>query len=302
MEQLRVITKRNLMLYLRDKGAVFFSLLSMLIIIGLMVLFLGDAAIQNIQELLAQFPGHDTTTDETNARLFVLSWNFAGILSVNAVTVTLSALSSMIKDKTSGRIKSIYTAPVSRMVLALGYVLAAWAASVMICTLTLVITECYGVACGMEWFSVTEHIKLMGMILVNSFAYAAFMYVAAVLVRSEGSWSGFGTVVGTLVGFLGGIYLAIGQLSQSVGRIMKCTPVIYGTSMFRQVMTEQIMEKTFDGIPEEAEKAYREVMGIDLFVFDQKVSVGMSFAVLLIFGVIFLMIGAACVKYGRKDC
>lgn len=83
---------------------------------------------------------------------------------------------------------------------------------------------------------------------------------------------------------------------------MKCTPVIYGTSMFRQVMTEQIMEKTFDGIPEEAEKAYREVMGIDLFVFDQKVSVGMSFAVLLIFGVIFLMIGAACVKYGRKDC
>ena len=50
MEQLRVITKRNLMLYLRDKGAVFFSLLSMLIIIGLMVLFLGDAAIQNIQE------------------------------------------------------------------------------------------------------------------------------------------------------------------------------------------------------------------------------------------------------------
>ena len=33
---------RNLKLYFKDKGAVFFSLLGVLIVIGLYILFLGD--------------------------------------------------------------------------------------------------------------------------------------------------------------------------------------------------------------------------------------------------------------------
>lgn len=299
-EQLRTITGRNLKLYLRDRGTVFFSLLSMLIVIGLMVLFLGDIQKENMIAMFQKFPGRDAAADEKNAGLLILSWTCAGILSINAVTVTLSALSSMIKDKASGRLNAIYTAPVSRLVIALGYVLAAWAASVMICMLTLLITEIYGVICGLEWFSAVTHLQLIGMIMVNSFAYAAFMYVAAVLIQSEGAWSGLGTVIGTLTGFLGGIYLPIGQLSESVGNFMKCSPIIYGAAMFRDIMTKNILETTFADIPEEVTDTYREMMGIDLIVFDQKVTVGMSLALLLIFGVVFLMIGVAVVRHQKR--
>lgn len=299
-EQLRTITGRNLKLYLRDRGTVFFSLLSMLIVIGLMVLFLGDIQKENMIAMFQKFPERDAAADEKNAGLLILSWTCAGILSINAVTVTLSALSSMIKDKASGRLNAIYTAPVSRLVIALGYVLAAWAASVMICMLTLLITEIYGAICGLEWFSAVTHLQLIGMIMVNSFAYAAFMYVAAVLIQSEGAWSGLGTVIGTLTGFLGGIYLPIGQLSESVGNFMKCSPIIYGAAMFRDIMTKNILETTFADIPEEVTDTYREMMGIDLVVFDQKVTVGMSLALLLIFGVVFLMIGVAVVRHQKR--
>ena len=48
MRQFITLTGRNLKLYLRDKGAVFFSLLSMLIVIGLMVFFLGDMSVNSI--------------------------------------------------------------------------------------------------------------------------------------------------------------------------------------------------------------------------------------------------------------
>lgn len=299
-EQLRTITGRNLKLYLRDRGTVFFSLLSMLIVIGLMVLFLGDIQKENMISMFQEFPGRDTAADEKNAGLLILSWTCAGILSINAVTVTLSALSSMIRDKASGRLNAIYTAPVSRLVIALGYVLAAWAASVIICMLTLLITEIYGVICGLEWFSAVTHLQLIGMIMVNSFTYAAFMYVAAVLIQSEGAWSGLGTIIGTLTGFLGGIYLPIGQLSESVGNFMKCSPIIYGAAMFRNIMTKNILETTFTDIPEEVTDTYREMMGIDLVVFDQKVTVERSLALLLIFGVIFLMIGVVVVRYKKR--
>ena len=281
-EQLRTMTGRNLKLYLRDRGTVFFSLLSMLIVIGLMVLFLGDIQKENMISMFQEFPGRDTAADEKNAGLLILS------------------LSSMIKDKASGRLNAIYTAPVSRLVIALGYVLAAWAASVIICMLTLLITEIYGVICGLEWFSAVTHLQLIGMIMVNSFTYAAFMYVAAVLIQSEGAWSGLGTIIGTLTGFLGGIYLPIGQLSESVGNFMNCSPIIYGAAMFRDIMTKNILETTFTDIPEEVTNTYREMMGIDLVVFDQKVTVERSLALLLIFGVIFLMIGVVVLRYKKR--
>ena len=63
------LVKRNIRIYLRDRGAVFFSLLSMLIVILLMILFLGDMNISAITDMLSQLPGRDAEQDEKNARL-----------------------------------------------------------------------------------------------------------------------------------------------------------------------------------------------------------------------------------------
>ena len=43
MNSLLTLTSRNLKQYFRDKGAVFFSLLSMFIVIVLMFFFMGDS-------------------------------------------------------------------------------------------------------------------------------------------------------------------------------------------------------------------------------------------------------------------
>ena len=43
-------TKRNLKLYLRDKSSVIFSLLSVFIIIGLYVVFLGDVYTDDLSD------------------------------------------------------------------------------------------------------------------------------------------------------------------------------------------------------------------------------------------------------------
>lgn len=49
------LTKRNASLYFRDKMAVFSSMLSMIIIIGLMLIFLGDMYIDGLNEFLNLF-------------------------------------------------------------------------------------------------------------------------------------------------------------------------------------------------------------------------------------------------------
>ncbi|MBR1693698.1 MAG: ABC transporter permease [Lachnospiraceae bacterium] len=300
MRQFLVFTRRNLRIYFRDKGAVFFSFLSMLIIIGLMVFFIADAHVDSITQLLGAFEGRDPDMDKKNAELLILSWTCAGIISINAATVTLAVYTVMIKDRVQGKLSSIYTAPVSRTVITLGYVAAAWVASLIMCTLTLFITELYGVTKGLDALSLPVHLKLFGMIMVNSFVYAAIMYVMAALAKTEGAWSGLGTIVGTLIGFLGGIYIPLGTLSQTIARITKCTPAIYGTAMFRSVMSKDILEKTFDGVPDDVVESYRKMMGIDLELFDKAVSEGMQWTVLIAFGAVFMVLGVLLLKYGKK--
>lgn len=300
MAQFMAIMGRNLKMFFRDKGAVFFSLLSMIIVIGLMVFFLGDMNIEAITGILEEFPDRNVTSDEKNAELLVLSWTFAGILSINAVTVTLGVYSVMIKDKVNGKLISIYTSPVSRAAIATAYIATAWIGSVLICTITLFITEIYGCIKGMEAYSIMTHLQLLSMIMVNSFVYAALMYVVAGLAKTEGAWTGFGTVVGTLVGFLGGIYIPIGALSDAIGNILKCTPIIYGTAMFRSIMTKDILNTIFEGVPEEVVTEYRQTMGIDLEVFGKIMGITEEWLILLGCGIMFLVIGIYILKYSNK--
>ncbi|MDE7229569.1 MAG: ABC transporter permease, partial [Oscillospiraceae bacterium] len=281
------LTKRNMLLYFRDKGSVFMSLLSMLIILALMLFFLGDMSVENITEMLSELPGRDTSNDKANAELLVLAWTVAGIIPINSVMVALSALSSIIKDKTSGKINSIYTAPVSRLTIALSYISAACLVSVIICLVTLAVSEIILCTRGMAVFTFSEHFTIFGMICANSFTYSAIMYLFAVLVKSEGAWSGFGTIIGTLVGFLGGIYLPIGQLSEGLAGVMTCTPVIYGTAMFRSVMTSSITSITFADAPDIMTEEFRKVMGIDLEAFGSAVSPAVCVVVVIGFGILF---------------
>lgn len=294
------LTKRNLKIYFRDLGAVFFSLLTMLLVILLMVFFLGDMNIENITELLACYPGRDSVLDEKNAELLFFAWTGAGILSINAVTVTLAAYSGMIKDRASGRLNAIYTSSAGQFTIASSYVAAAWTASVIVCILTLLIVEIIGVWKGMEWFSAAQHLKLLAMIMINSFTYAAFMYLLSHVAKTEGAWSGVGTVIGTLVGFFGGIYIPIGGLSEIVGSVMKCTPVIYGSSMFRKIMTDTILTDALTGVPEAVIEEYRLAMGIDLAVGNRNISTFAEWCILLGCGTIFLILGAVILWKSKK--
>lgn len=300
MEQFMTLAGRNTKIYMRDKGAVFFSFLSAIIVICLMVFFLGDMNIDDILRVLEMFSDKGDAANKANAELLVLSWTCAGIISINAVTVSLAVYSGMIKDRVSGKLNAIYTAPVSRLRISLGYIVSAWAVSVFMCMLTLAITEAYCAAKGMAVYAPAVHVRLAALIMLNSFVYAALMYPLALLAKTEGAWSGFGTVIGTLVGFLGGIYIPIGTLSKGIAGAMKCTPIIYGTALFRSIMTQPVVEETFAGVPEAVVEEYRKAMGISLTISDYTLKPLDEWLILLGCGIIFLIIGMGMLKYGTK--
>lgn len=300
MTQYIQLVKRNLLMYLRDRGVVFFSLLSMVVVLCLMIFFLGDINIDVLTEKLAELPNRNIAEDETNAFLLILAWTIGGIVSVNSVMVTLSSYSAMIKDKNSKRSDAIYTAPVSRGVIALSYITSTCLSAVIMCMLTFTIAEVYFALKGGSLLSVVSHLKIVLMIIVNSFSYSAIMYLFATLVKTESAWSGFGTVIGALVGFFGGIYMPIGQLSPILQNVVKSTPIIYSTVMFRSIICKDMMDVIFKGVPAEIVNIYGETMGINIALFDTNISPLICCAILIASGIICLSLGMLVMNYRRR--
>ncbi|MBQ8184097.1 MAG: ABC transporter permease [Clostridia bacterium] len=300
MIQYTQLVKRNLLMYLRDKGVVFFSLLSMLVVLCLMVFFLGDINIGVLTDELSALPGRDAAKDEVDAYLLILAWTIGGIIPTNSVMVTLSSYSAMIKDKNSRRSDAIYTSPVNRTTIALSYITATCLASIIICILTLAFAELFFVIKGGNMLSLVSHFSVISMIVINSFSYSAIMYLFATLVKTESAWSGFGTVIGALVGFFGGNYMPIGQLAEPLQKIVKCTPIIYSTVMFRNVICKDTFDALFNGVPKEISEIYGNTMGISITLFEHNISPIICCVISVVTGCVCLASGMLVLKIKRR--
>lgn len=261
------LTRRNCMVFLRDRTAVFFSLLSMLIVLMLMGVFLGNMNVENITGTLEQYGGvRDLEQDKENATHLVQYWTLAGLMVVNALTVTLSVIGIMVTDANENKLESFFCAPVHRNVIALSYITTAVIIGMLFCMLTLGIALGYISATGGEMLSVSALVQIFGYTLMNVCIFAIIMYMLALFVKSSSAWGGIATVVGTLVGFVGAIYLPMGNLPSGVAEGLKCIPILHGTSLMRKVCCEQAIQTTFADIPQEVIDGYREYMGISVLM------------------------------------
>lgn len=299
MREVYYLVKRNALIYLRDKAAVFFSMLSMLIVLGLMAIFLGKMNSDDLVEILARFGERDTAADRENASYLIQLWTLAGILAVNSVTITLTVLGAMVQDETRHRMAAFYVSPVKRIKLSLGYILTAWMVGTFMCLLTLAVGETYFLIQGHSLLEASALFKLIGMITLNTLTYSALGYLLALFIHSDSAWSGMLTIIGTLVGFIGGIYLPLGTLGETLQNVLKCFPVLHGTAMMRRVCTDAAIAETFSGLPDIAEDTFRETMGITLFRNDTEISIPMQAAVLLGYAIIAILI-AAILNKNRK--
>lgn len=289
MREIYYLSARTVKMYLRDYVSVFFSILSMLIVLALMVVFLGKMNCENVVDALAQIGGvRDTAADEKNAAYLIQMWTLAGILEVNAVTITLTVMGNMVQDEARGRLACFFMAPVRRIQIALGYISAAWIVGTAMCALTLAVGELYMAVCKNPLLAAADWVNLLGMIALNTLVYASLSYLLALFIHSESAWSSIFTIIGTLVGFVGAIYLPMSMLPEGVGRVLKCMPMLHGAAMMRTVCVRDAAAKTFDGLPAVAGETFREQMGVTVF-WDRG---GVSTQITLTDQVLFLLICA----------
>ena len=119
--------------------------------------------------------------------------------------------------------------------------------------------------------------------------------------KSQNAFGTASTVVGTLIGFLTGVYIPVGSLPEAVQGIVKVFPVSYSASFFRTVMMRQPEAVSFDGAPQNVLQEFRHRDSALTFDFDGKeTTVAVCVAVMLAAAAVFCTLSVWRLSKKRK--
>ena len=270
-------TIRNLKVFFKDRASVFFSLLAVFIIIGLYALFLGDVWVGSFDEL----PG---------ARYVMDSWIMAGLLAVTSVTTTMGAYGIMVDDKYRKINKDFIASPIKNSALVGGYVISAIIIGITMSLITCILAEIYIIINGGHLMDLLTLLKVLGLIILSTVTNSSIILFLVTFFKSNNAFATASTIIGTVIGFLTGIYLPIGQLPDGVQWVIKIFPVSHAASLFRQVMMADSISKTFAGVPAEAVIDFEKLMGVKLFFGESEATPLLSLLILCGTAVIFYML------------
>lgn len=272
------LVQRNLKKYLRNKSTVFFSFLSVFIIIGLYGFFLGDMQVRNIQSVMGDVDG---------ISFMINSWIVAGLLCVSTITIPLTILGFFTDDTDKKIIDDFYATPVKRHQIVLGYVISSWVIGIIMVFFTLLLGEIYIVIKGGELLSLLSFIKVLGVISFSVISFSGFLFAMTIFIKSNAALNMFHTITGTTIGFLAGIYVPVGMLSGTIAVVIKLFPVAQSASIFRKIIMERPLEMIFENAPPSIVSAVRESFGVDLVIGDYFITTENMLLIILLFGVLF---------------
>jgi multidrug/hemolysin transport system permease protein len=109
--------------------------------------------------------------------------------------------------------------------------------------------------------------------------------------KTQNSFGVASTVMGSLIGFLMGIYVPIGVLPRAVQTVIKFFPISHAAALFRQVFMEVPMTASFAGAPPEMVEEFMTSLGVVYQIGDSTVGYGASVMILSATAVLFFALG-----------
>ena len=281
------LTKRNLKLFFRDRASVFFSLLTVLIIIALYAFFLGDMMVRNMED-----------AGISNAKVLTGSWVMAGLLTVISVTATLGALGTMVEDKSKRILNDFSASPLKRSSLIGGYMLSMFLIGMIMSVIALILAEAYIALSGGTVLPLASIAKILGCLALSVLSGGSIVFFMASFFKSQNAFGNANIVIGTLIGFLTGIYIPIGELPGAVQAVIKAFPPSHSGALLRQIMMDAPLKEAFAGAPAQALNEFRGAFGVTFSYGNQTASRAASLIVLLATAAVFC--GLALLNISRK--
>lgn len=296
MKQFRELTRRNIILFFKDKGMFFTSLITPAILLVLYATFLGNIYKDSFLSSLPE--GFTLAEDLING--LVGGQLMSSILAVSCVTVAFSSNMLMVQDKANGTIKDLSISPVKKSTLALSYYFATLISTLIICYAALTICLLYVSFIG--WFiSFADVMFLMLDVFLLVMFGTALSSIINFFLSSQGQIAAVGTIMSAGYGFICGAYMPISSFSSGLQKVVSFLPGTYGTSLVRNhSMNGAFREMKSVGMPDDAVEMIRDGIDCNLYFFDNKVNIPSMYIILAVTTIAFVGVYVALNALKRK--
>ena len=232
-------TKRNLLIYFKDVLAIFFSLLTSIIVFVLYLLFLKGTFVNALNDTMR---GLENIVNSADIEMFVNGILLAGILGSAMITVPYTCLQTIVKDKEAGVDSDICSTPLKRWKIILSYFTAssicAFIMNSIILTVGLVVLNFM----GDTHMTVANIAACYGIILLGSVSSTALFMVVMLLFKNSSTSTAFFGILTAASGFVIGAYIPLSQFSDGVQSFCNLFPASHISSMIKNVLLSGIAD------------------------------------------------------------
>ena len=281
------IVKRNMLNYFYDKTSIFFSMLSVLLLVVVYVFFLGQLQIDNIKDLVGDINGIEGLT---------LSWLVAGLVITSTVTVSMSTMSDIVLDRENKMFQDFYVAPINRRSIVFAYIISSIIITILMAFTTYTLGAIYIGLTSSIWIPIDGWLYMFLVIVMSSALFSSLSFVILSFVKTTSAAGTVNTLIGTLIGFFAGIYVPFGAFSESFQNIIQLNPAAQIVVLMRQIMTGPYVNQVFEGAPESAIFDYQRAYGISLNIFGNTITSFWIVVIGLIWIVGFIALGVFRLK------
>ena len=276
MSTVKMLFKRNIKLFFKDKAMFFTSLITPVILLVLYATFLLDVYTDIFHASLAGA----IEVSESLINGCVGGQLISSILAVSCVTVAFCSNMLMVQDKATGVAKDFKTSPVKQSALAVSYYLATLASTLIICFVATGICLLYIAAVG--WYmSALDVILLFADVILLVLFGTALSSIINFFLSTQGQISAVGTIVSSGYGFICGAYMPISQFGTGLQRVISFLPGTYGTSIIRNCTMRGVFEEMKNiGFPSEVVEKIRDSVDCNLYFFGNEVELPVMYLIL----------------------
>lgn len=234
------LTKRNMLVYLRDKATVFFSLLSPLIILFLYLMFLKQNYVDSVNSVI-KGAGIEAFITQSQVDGFVNSWLISGILASSCITVPLSSLTLIVTDKETQKDYDLNASPVKKWKLGISYLVAAFL-NTFIITFIILTVGIILINTGSTPLSIDKIVLCYLALILGSLSGSAFMYVIVSFFKKNSAVGAFTGIVCAASGFLIGAYMPISMFADWLQVVANTLPGSHIAGIFRNLLMGNALE------------------------------------------------------------
>jgi multidrug/hemolysin transport system permease protein len=232
------LTKRNMLVFFTDKGTLFFSMLTPMIILLLYILFLKNSLLSSLQDAAT---GLENLVAAKDMAQFVNGLLLTGIISSALITIPYNALEIIVRDREDKVDLDMLSTPVKRFEIILSYFCAAVASAFMQAMIVLAVGIGILSLSGDMYLSAADVVKLVGAVFLGTVSSTSVFMVVMMFFKSMGTCGAFMGIISAVSGFVIGAYMPLSEFNKSIQNVCNLVPATGITVLIRNYLTGGIL-------------------------------------------------------------